>query len=51
MKRKRKQTLDKGVEARRLARKSGLAPAVTRVIADKRKKAPKHRKDMLQEEA
>jgi len=50
VKRKRQQKLDKGVEARRLARKSGLAPAVTRVIADKRKKAPKHRKDLLQEE-
>jgi len=51
MKRKRKQILDKGVEARRLARKSGLAPAVTRVIADKRKKPPKHKKAILQEEA
>jgi len=51
MKRKRKQILDKGVEARRLARKSGLAPAVTRVIADKRMKPPKHKKAILQEEA
>jgi len=50
MKRKRKQKLDKGVEARRLARKSGLVPAVTRVIADKRRKPPKHRKDLLREE-
>ena len=51
MKRKHKQKLDKGVEARRLARKSGLAPAVTRVIADKREKPPKHKKAVLQEEA
>jgi hypothetical protein len=51
MKKKRKQKLDKGVEARRLARQSGLAPAVTRIIADKRKRPPKHKKDVLQEEA
>jgi len=50
MKRKRKQKLDKGVEARRRARNSGLVPAVTRGVADKRKKPPKHRKDLLQEE-
>jgi len=51
MKKKHKQKLDKGVEARRLARKSGLAPAVTRVIADKREKPPKHKKAVLPEEA
>jgi len=50
MKRKHKQPLDKGVEARRRARDSGLSPAATRVVADKRKKPPKYRKDMLQEE-
>ena len=46
---KRKKQLDKGTEARRVARKSGLAPAVTRVIPDKRKKPPKHKKDALRE--
>jgi len=50
MKQKRKAKLDKGVEARRRARNSGLSPAVTRVVADKRKKPPKHRKDLLHEE-
>jgi hypothetical protein len=50
MKRKRKQKLDKGVEARRRARNSGLSPAVTRVVEDKREKPPKHRKDLLHEE-
>jgi hypothetical protein len=50
MKRRRKQKLDKGVEARRRARNSGLSPAATRVVADKRKKPPKHRKDLLREE-
>jgi hypothetical protein len=45
----RKKRLDKGTEARRAARKSGLAPAATRVIVDKRKKPPKHRKDFLRE--
>jgi hypothetical protein len=41
--------LDKGTEARRVARKSGLAPAVTRVIPDKRRRPPKHKEDLLNE--
>jgi hypothetical protein len=45
----RKKKLDKGTEARRVARKSGLAPNATRVIPDKRKKAPKHKPDLLKE--
>jgi hypothetical protein len=44
---KRKKILDKGTEARRVARKSGLAPAVTRIIPDKRKRASKHKKSLL----
>jgi hypothetical protein len=51
MKRKRKKVIDKGKEARRAARKSGLAPAVTRVIPDKRKRPPKHKKHLLETEA
>ncbi|HEX3375825.1 MAG TPA: hypothetical protein VGI13_08465 [Candidatus Acidoferrum sp.] len=39
--------LEKGNEARRRARVSGLKPAATRIIADKRKKAPKHKPDLL----
>ena len=50
MKRKRKAVIDKGVEARRAARKSGLAPAVTRVIPDKRKRPPKHKNQLLETE-
>jgi hypothetical protein len=50
MKRKRQQKLDRGVEARRRARNSGLSPAATRVVADKRKKPPKHKPDLLREE-
>ena len=50
MKRKRKQKLEKGKEARRRARKSGLISAVTRVIADKRKKPEKHKSDYLRED-
>jgi len=46
---RRKKSLDKGTEARRVARKSGLAPAATRVIPDKRKKPPKHKTDLLGE--
>jgi hypothetical protein len=44
---RRKRTLNKGTEARRRARKSGLSPATTRVIEDKRRKPPKHKKDPL----
>jgi hypothetical protein len=49
MKRRRK-NIDKGLEARRAARKSGLAPAVTRVIPDKRKRPGKHKKQLLETE-
>jgi len=48
--RKRKKILDKGTEARRAARKSGIAPAVTRVIPDKRKRPPKHKKHFVETE-
>jgi hypothetical protein len=44
---RRKKGLEKGREARRRARNSGLKPAVTRVIEDKRKKKPKHKRDLL----
>jgi hypothetical protein len=47
---KRKKVLDKGTEARRAARKSGIAPAATRVIPDKRERAPKHKKQPLEAE-
>jgi len=45
---KRKKVLDKGTEARRAARNSGIAPAVTRVIPDKRKRPPKHKKQSIE---
>jgi hypothetical protein len=47
---KRKKVLDKGTEARRAARNSGIAPAVTRVIPDKRKRPPKHKKEIIESE-
>ncbi|MBS1842543.1 MAG: hypothetical protein JST77_17065 [Acidobacteria bacterium] len=47
--RKKKKKLDAGVEARRRARKIGLAPGVEKVIPDKRKKAEKHKKDWKEE--
>jgi hypothetical protein len=50
MKRKQKAVIDKGAEARRAARKSGLAPAATRVIPDKRKRPAKHKKQLLEAE-
>jgi hypothetical protein len=51
MKRRRKKILDAGVEARRAARYSGIAPAATRVISDKRKRPAKHKKKWLEREA
>jgi hypothetical protein len=47
---RRKKKIDKGTEARRAARNSGLAPAGTRVIPDKRKRPPKHKKQVLDSE-
>jgi hypothetical protein len=46
----RKKKLDKATEARRRARKSGLAPAKTHVIPDKREKPQKHKRDLQSEE-
>jgi hypothetical protein len=48
--RRRKKGLEKGKEARRRARNSGLTPAVTRIVEDKRKKKPKHKRDLLKDE-
>jgi hypothetical protein len=50
MKKRRKKVIDIGKEARRAARNSGIAPAVTRVIPDKRKRPPKHKKLLLEGE-
>ncbi|HTQ60517.1 MAG TPA: hypothetical protein VMI32_09860 [Candidatus Solibacter sp.] len=50
-KRRKKKILDAGVEARRAARNSGIVPAATRVIADKRKRPFKHKKKWLEKEA
>jgi len=44
MKKQKKKILNVGKEARRVARKSGIAPSVTRVIPDKRKRPPKHKR-------
>ena len=49
MARRMKKRLDKGVEARRRARRSGLAPSRTRVIPNKRNKPEKHKRDLLEE--
>ncbi len=51
MARSREKKLDKGTEARRLARKIAPAPGSTRVIPDKRKRPTKHKgRDILREE-
>lgn len=48
MKRRKKKVLDVGTEARRAARRSGLAPAATKVINDKRKRPPRHKQKWLE---
>lgn len=48
MPKRKKKNLEKGIEARRRARRSGLAPAETRVIPDKRKKPEKHKPNLLE---
>jgi hypothetical protein len=50
VKKRKKKRFEAGKEARRRARASGLAPASTRVIPDKRKRPPKHRKDWIEAE-
>jgi hypothetical protein len=47
VKKRKKKRFEAGKEARRRARASGVVPATTRVIADKRKREPKHKKDWL----
>jgi hypothetical protein len=47
VKKRKKKFIDVGKEARRAARNSGLAPAVTRVIPNKCKRPPKHKKPIL----
>jgi len=47
---KRQKILDQGTDARRAARKSGIASAVQSVIPDKRKRPPKHKKQSLEAE-
>jgi len=49
VKKRKKQRFEAGKEARRRARASGIAPASTRVIPDKRKRPAKHKKDMVEE--
>ena len=45
-----KKKFEKGTETRRASRKSGMLPANTRVIEDKRKRPPKHKKKWLEKE-
>jgi len=49
MKKKKKKRFEAGKEARRRARESGIAPASTRVIPDKRKRPPKHKQNWVEE--
>jgi hypothetical protein len=49
VKKRKKKRFEAGKEARRRARASGLSPAATRIIPDKRKRPPKHKVDLLEE--
>ena len=49
MKKRKKKRFDAGTEARRAARQSGIKPASTRVIPDKRKRPSKHKENWLDE--
>jgi hypothetical protein len=51
MKKRKKKTLDVGQVARRRARESGVAPSTTRVIQDKRERAPKHKKPLRSDDS
>ena len=50
MKKRKKKIVDVGQIARRRARESGIAPVATRVIVDKRERAPKHKKQLLDDD-
>lgn len=51
MARKRKKPkFEKGTEARRIAREHVGAPPAEKIIPDRRKKPPKHKKALLEEE-
>lgn len=52
MARKRKKPkFEKGTEARRIARENAGTPPAARVIPDRRLKAPKHRKPLVDEDS
>jgi hypothetical protein len=46
----KKKQLDKGKEARRLARKAAARPASTKVVEDKRMRPEKHKKKWIEVE-
>jgi hypothetical protein len=46
----KKKRLDKGTEARRLARKAAPKPNATRIVEDKRRKPQKHKEQWLESE-
>jgi hypothetical protein len=48
MRKRKKKVLEKGTEARRAARNSGLAAASTRVIPNKRRRPAKHKKELFE---
>jgi hypothetical protein len=50
-KERKKKGFDAATEARRRARNSGITPAVTKVVLDKRKKPPKHKGKWLETDA
>jgi len=47
---RKKQKFEKGTEARRIAREQAGTPPAARVIPDRRRKPPKHKKAVLDEQ-
>lgn len=50
LRKRRKKRLDPAKEARRLARQQAGQPPAERIIPDKRRKPPKHKKEIRPEE-
>ncbi|MGH9792742.1 MAG: hypothetical protein ACRD5W_16165 [Candidatus Acidiferrales bacterium] len=50
VRKRRKKRLESANEARRLARQQAGQPPSARIIPDKRRKLPKHKKEIIDEE-
>jgi len=49
--RKKKRKFEKGTEARRIAREQAGTPPAERILPDRRRKRPKHKKALLEDDS